>query len=197
VEWPASHKQHKLSSHAQKSFATPLLMSKDALLGILYSKGTEVSFGVDYPHGRLHKAMKKAATECRFVTWSNNTAKKLLLEQAIIQLSTAWQCSILSYLGSNAYAPWMLVIQQQPFRPEPGVIWVVTLCCHVCGVTHHVQRDYVQQGMTGCMETISERQASVLDTLACCPWNPDIRSLKNSRHAQVLLISGCHWYGVI
>ncbi len=120
--------------------------------------------------------------------YSKETAHWMSMKQAVMQLSTAWQRSILSYLCSNAYAPWVLVIQQQPFRPEPGVVWVVTLCCHVCGVAHHVQGDYVQQGVTGCMETISERQAGVLDTLACCPWDPDIRSLDHSRHGQFLLL---------
>ncbi len=113
-------------------------------------------------------------------TIQQKTAHWVSTEQGFMQRSIARQGCIVSHLGSNAYAPWMLVIQQQPFRPEPGVIWVVTLCCHVCGVAHHVQWDYVQQGMTGRMETISERQAGVLDTLACCPWNPDIRSLDHS-----------------
>ena len=128
---------------------------------------------------------------------SKETAHWVSVKQAIMQLSTARQCSIVSYLCSNAYAPWMLVVQQQPLRPEPGVIWVVTLCCHVCGVTHHVQWDYVQQGVTGCMKTISERQAGVLDTLACCPWDPDICSLNHSRHGHCPLMINCHQYGVV
>ena len=111
---------------------------------------------------------------------SKETAHWMSTKQA--HLYTARQCYIVSHLGSNAYAPWMFVIQQQPFRPEPGVIWVVTLCCHVCRVAHHVQWNHIQQGMTGCMKTISERQAGVLDTLACCPWDPDVCSLKKSRH---------------
>ncbi len=131
--------------------------------------------------------------------YSKETTHWASTEQAVMHLSTAWERSILSYLCSNAYAPGMLVIQQQPFRPKPGVVWVVTLCRHVCGVAHHVQRDYVQQGMTGCMKTISERQAGVLDTLACCPWDPDIRSLKKSRHGQFHLVDKptLLWYGMI
>lgn len=132
-----------------------------------------------------------------FKQYSKEIAHWVSTEQAIMQLSTAWQRPIVSYLCSNAYAPWVLVIQQQPFRPEPGVVWVVTLCCHVCGVAHHVEWDYVQQGMTGCMETISERQAGILDTLACCPWNPDICSLKKSRQSQFPLVKRCHWCGVV
>ncbi len=119
---------------------------------------------------------------------SKGIAHWVSTKQSVMQLSTARQHSIAPYLCSNAYAPWMLVIQQQPFWAEPGVVWVVTLCCHVCRVAHHVQWDHIQQGMTGCMKTISERQAKVLDTLACCPWDPDVCSLEHSRHGQFHLV---------
>lgn len=80
----------------------------------------------------------------------------------------------------------MLVIQQQPLRPETGVIGVVTLGCHVCGVAHHVQGDHIQQCMTGCMQAVSEGQTGVLDALASCPWHSDVRSLQEGTGDTVL-----------
>ena len=72
----------------------------------------------------------------------------------------------------------MLVIQQQALRPESGVIWVVTLSCHVSGVAHHVQRNHIQQCMASCMQAISEGQPRILDPLSCRPGDSDVRSLQ-------------------
>ena len=96
------------------------------------------------------------------------------------------------HLGGNAYAPWVLVIQQQPLGSEAGVIRVVTLCSHVCGIAHHVKRHNVQQCVTGRMQPISERQASILDTLAGSSWYSDVSCLHsaNNRCACLQLLQG-------
>ena len=88
------------------------------------------------------------------------------------------------HLRSNSYAPWVLIIQQQPLGPEASVIRVVTFCRHISCVAHHVQRNHIQQSMTGCMQAISEGQPCCLDALAGRSGHPDVCSLHPLRGQQ-------------
>ena len=81
------------------------------------------------------------------------------------------------YLCGETDAPRVLVIQQEPLRPEAGVIRVVTLGSHVCGVAHHVEGDDVQQSMTGCVQAIPEGQPCIPDPLPRSPGDSDVSCL--------------------